>query len=235
MFPNTMLLAAQAYGRRVGVRVPATEAAAVRPLLPYWWVDSNVAPEKVWDIPDAQAARFVISELELWIAEHAENLVFIHAGVVAVDGKAIVLPGKSMSGKTTLVVELLKAGADYGSDEYAVLDANGLVHPYPRPLWVRDNNSRRRITAAELGARTFLGPLPAKLTAFLHYSPNEPAETRSISPAIGALRLLENSVSARSRPQSAITHIAAVIKDCSLVEGSRTDAHKWASELMKFE
>jgi hypothetical protein len=42
----------------------------------------------------------------------------------------MVLPGKSFAGKTTLVAALVRAGAEYWSDEYAVLDANGDVHPY---------------------------------------------------------------------------------------------------------
>ena len=58
----------------------------------------------------------------------------IHAGVVEVDGRAILLPGTSGSGKTTLVAALLARGARYLSDEYALLDDRGWVHPYPRPL-----------------------------------------------------------------------------------------------------
>ena len=65
--------------------------------------------------------------------------MFVHAGVVAVDGRALLLPGGSFTGKTTLVAALLRAGAQYGSDEYAVLDEAGLVLPaYPRPLSIRN-------------------------------------------------------------------------------------------------
>src|SRR5262249_57961124 len=49
-------------------------------------------------------------------------------------GLAIVVPGRSHTGKSTLVAELVRRGATYWSDEFAVLDDAGRVHPYRRPL-----------------------------------------------------------------------------------------------------
>src|SRR5690606_18912213 len=46
---------------------------------------------------------FYESYLRIKIAEYARNVVFVHAGVAAWKGKAIVIPGNSYSGKTTLV------------------------------------------------------------------------------------------------------------------------------------
>src|SRR5215211_2276681 len=64
------------------------------------------------------------------IAQHAPAHIFVHAGVVAHRGHAVLIPGMTFSGKTTLVAELVRAGATYYSDEYAALDEDGLVHPY---------------------------------------------------------------------------------------------------------
>jgi hypothetical protein len=61
------------------------------------------------------------SDLQTFVAEWAKNRVFVHAGVAAWNGKAIVLPGRSRAGKSTLVAALLRAGATYVSDEYAVI------------------------------------------------------------------------------------------------------------------
>src|SRR5262249_47349881 len=77
------------------------------------------------------------SDVALHVAEMAPDRVFVHAGVVGYQGRAILLPGRSFSGKTTLVVELVRAGAEYYSDEYAVLDTSGGVHPYSGPLSIR--------------------------------------------------------------------------------------------------
>src|SRR6059058_4219429 len=77
------------------------------------------------------------SHVQLTVAEFAPRCVFVHAGVVGWNNRAIVIPGLSHSGKTTLVKQLIEAGASYYSDEYAVLDEKGCVHSYPRPLGVR--------------------------------------------------------------------------------------------------
>jgi hypothetical protein len=68
-------------------------------------------------------------------------MTFLYAGVVAWQGHAIVFPGRSLSGKTTLVREMLRLGATYYSDEFAVVDNSGLVHSFPRPLGIREDPS----------------------------------------------------------------------------------------------
>src|SRR6185503_1071009 len=94
------------------------------------------------------------SHVQLTVAEFAPRRIFVHAGVVAWNGTAILIPGSSFSGKSTMVAELLRAGATYYSDEYAVIDEHGRVHPYPRDLRIRSIESPwpQRISAAELGA-----------------------------------------------------------------------------------
>src|SRR5262249_10892217 len=93
------------------------------------------------------------SELQLLVADNARRRTFVHAGVVAWNNRAVVIPGMSFSGKTTLVSKLVQAGAKYYSDEYAVLDEHGLVHPFPRPLGIRRPNEFKtnRIEVAALG------------------------------------------------------------------------------------
>jgi hypothetical protein len=107
------------------------------------------------------------SHLHLYVGEHASNRVFLHAGVVGWRGRALLLPGASRAGKSTLVAALLRAGASYYSDEYAVLDPHGLVHPFARPLSLRSANGAapRRCGPEELGARAGQGPLPVGLVA----------------------------------------------------------------------
>ena len=68
------------------------------------------------------------SDLQLHVAEQARRRLFVHAGVVGWKGRAIVIPGRSFTGKTTLVAELVRAGASYYSDEYALIDSRGKIH-----------------------------------------------------------------------------------------------------------
>jgi hypothetical protein len=105
------------------------------------------------------------SDLRLFVAELARRRVFVHAGVVGWSGKAIVLPGRSYSGKSSLVAELVRAGATYYSDEYAVFDARGRVHPFPKPLEMRHQGNERqtRLTSKSWEARPVLDPFPSPL------------------------------------------------------------------------
>ena len=90
-----------------------------------------------------QVLEALETDLQLYVAERARRRVFVHAGVVGWRGRAIVIPGRTMSGKTTLVRALVRAGATYYSDEYAVLDERGRVHPYLKPMSMRENGDGR--------------------------------------------------------------------------------------------
>ena len=51
----------------------------------------------------ADAGRALATHAEFFVAERATDYLFVHAGVVAWEGRAIVMPGASFAGKTTLV------------------------------------------------------------------------------------------------------------------------------------
>src|SRR5918993_5932930 len=102
------------------------------------------------------------SNIRLYVAEFAKDRVFVHAGVVGWNGQAIVVPGRSYSGKSTLIAELVRASATYYSDEYAVLDGRGRVHPYPRPLQIREDESakQKKYPVEAFGGQAGTKPLP---------------------------------------------------------------------------
>lgn len=67
--------------------------------------------------------------------------VHVHAAVASLDGRAVILPGRSGAGKTTLVAALALAGWVYLSDEVAALDLHhAVVRPYPRPLALEEGS-----------------------------------------------------------------------------------------------
>jgi hypothetical protein len=174
------------------------------------------------------------AELRMYIALHAPDHVFVHAGVVGVEERAIVLPGRSFAGKTTLVAALVQAGAEYLSDEYAVLDADGLVHPYPKPLSVRINASRvtEERPVESLGGRVGDRPLPVTVIAFTSYRPGVAWELRSCTAGEGAVKLLEHSVAARSRPEQVLAAVRRASTNAVVLEGDRGDAGEAASGLL---
>ena len=160
--------------------------------------------------------------------------IFVHAGVVAWKGRAIVIPGSSHSGKTSLVAALLAAGATYYSDEYAVLDERGRVHPYPRPLRIRDaDDLGRRVTAAEMGARSGRGSLPVGLVASTRYDAGARWRPRRLSHGETTLELLSHTVPARFRPRQALRFLDAAARRASALKGRRGEATEMASSLLE--
>lgn len=174
------------------------------------------------------------AELRMYIALHAPDHVFVHAGVVGVGERAIVLPGRSFAGKTTLVAALVQAGAEYWSDEYAVLDADGLVHPYPKPLSVRINDTREtdEQPVESLGGRAGDRPLPVAMIAFTSYRPGAAWALRARTAGEGAVKLLEHSVAARSRPEQVLAAVRRAATGALVLEGDRGDADQAASVLL---
>ncbi len=176
------------------------------------------------------------SDLQLYVAERARRRVFVHAGVVGWNGQAILVPGRTLSGKTTLVSELLRAGATYYSDEYAVLDARGRVHPYPKALGFRRRGSGPfgdRVAAEALGAPTGSGPLPVGLVVLTEYRKGGRWRPRSVSPGRAALALLENTVPARRRPKASLTALQAALAGARTLRGARGEAGETVERLLR--
>lgn len=175
------------------------------------------------------------SNLQLTVAEWSPRRVFVHAGVVEWNGKAIMIPGLSFSGKTTLVKHLVQAGARYYSDEYAVLDGRGRVHPYPRPLGVRSPDAGRtdKIPVEDLGGSAGSLPLPVKLVISTSYKAGALWRPRELSAGKGVLELLSHTVCARRRPWLALTTLPKVAVHATILKGVRGEASSVADAILE--
>jgi hypothetical protein len=172
------------------------------------------------------------SEVRLTIAELAPHRIFVHAGVVAWKGKAIVIPGRSFAGKSTLVAELVKAGATYYSDEYAVLDLRGRVHPFHKPLHIRSRRSERLIDVTELGGRAGTTPLQTGLVLVARFKRGAKWRPRELSSGAGVLELLANTVAARREPEKALTVLQRVVAHAQVLKGVRGEAREIVHSLL---
>src|SRR6266566_1439582 len=175
------------------------------------------------------------SDLRLFVAELAKHRVFVHAGVVGWKGKAIVIPGRSYSGKSTLVAELVRAGATYYSDEYAVLDSRGRVHPFSKPLELREEGEFRqtKITAVELGGQSGTKPLPVGLVLMTQFKSGARWRPRKLTAGKGVLEMLFNTVSARRSPAKALATLQRVATQADMLKGVRGDARKVVFALLE--
>ena len=187
-----------------------------------------------------QALQLLDAKLRITVAAHAPEFVFIHAGVVALGDKVLVLPGRSFSGKSTLVEALLRAGATYYSDEYAVLGRDGRVHPYAKPLSRRPAGSLRdrgiveteEVDPRSLGAGIGAVPLPISLIACATYRSGARWAPRSLGPGESALALVQHAVAARTDPERVLAHIRRAAEGCGAVEGERGEAEETAALLV---
>jgi hypothetical protein len=174
------------------------------------------------------------SQIQLTVAEYAPRRVFVHAGVVGWNDRAILIPGLSHSGKTTLVDQLIRAGATYYSDEYAVLDARGRVHPYPRAMGIRSSNSdeSRKVRAEEIGAKVGSKPLRVGLVISTNYKAGARWRPRQITRGRGVLELMSNTVSARSQPEMALAVLPKALESARILKGVRGEAAEIANRIL---
>jgi hypothetical protein len=255
-----------AYGVRVGVRSnnPELLDKLLTLLTPIWRpspvlsverlfslqvgtpsaLDSGFTPHRLFEDQEfvamgrnsEEALEMMESQLKLYMAERARRRVFVHAGVVGWRGKAIVFPGRSYAGKTSLVAELVRAGATYYSDEYAVLDRQGRVHPYSIPLAIREPNSykQRRCPAEELGGSIGKKPLPVGLIVVSRFKSGKRFKPRTLSSGQAVLELLANALPARRDSEGVITTLRQAVEGAVGLKGARGEAAEAANFIFNF-
>jgi hypothetical protein len=258
-------LAIVSYGVHVGIRVNERSALErIKKLLPHGWKPaSSPIVEKLFSVylggagPRANVRRFSLlygglerllrthdneqifatleSNLRLTIAEAARRRIFVHAGAVGWNGQAIVIPGRSFSGKTTLVAELVRAGATYYSDEYAVLDNQGRLHPFPKPLSIRENGTAEQTDypVEALGGKAGKKPLPVGLVVISDYKAGARWRPQALSAGQGTLEILAHTISARRQPEVALSTLHQVASRASVLKGKRGEARQVVDSILK--
>jgi hypothetical protein len=166
------------------------------------------------------------SDLRIFVAEFAKHRVFVHAGVVGWKGRAIVIPGRSYSGKSTLVAELVRSGASYYSDEYAVFDARGRVHPYSKPIELREEGKyqQSKVEVSDLGGHAGTTPLTVGMVLMTQYKNGARWRPRKLTSGKAVLEMLFNTVSARRNPERALATLERVTAEADVWKGIRGDA-----------
>lgn len=174
-------------------------------------------------------------DMTLVMGARTREWVFVHSGVVGWQGRALLLPGRSFAGKSTLVEALVRAGATYYSDEFAVFDGEGRVHPYARPLSRRAAGEfkGRPVPPAALGGPVGVSPLEVAAVVFTHYRAGARTRWRRLSPGQGALGLMENAVAARTRPEIVLPVLTRVAQRAKLLKGARGEASEVVQRLLQ--
>jgi hypothetical protein len=191
----------------------------------------------VADKAGANYWHFFDGLVRLLVADFAPSAVFVHAGVVGWRGKAIVIPGNSFQGKTTLVAELVKSGAEYYSDEYAVIDETGLVSPYARKLSIRTNGETIRedpIDVRDFGGVIGTTPIPVACVLFTRYEHDSAPNFQIISTGQGIVGIIAQTIGIRRFSEFRIKVLKNALSDAIIVESPRPDAGIFARDFLEF-
>jgi hypothetical protein len=184
--------------------------------------------------PDLQALGDAFeNHAKLQTACHAKDRLFVHAGVVSWQDRGIVIPGRSRAGKSTLVKALVDEGARYYSDEFALLDRDGRVHPYAIPLSIRaaDTQPGARLPAEALGAPAADAPVPVRLIAVTEYRAGAHWQ-RVLSSGEALLALMDNTVIARAAPARTMPILRETVLTARALQSHRGEARGVARALL---
>jgi len=254
----------EAHGVRLGLRTNApailerlrgclppgwrpSRSAVVDELFSVWVDPGDVAtrPSRVYvgasrraRTRDLRHALAVLeSELRQSLAARSKHRTFVHAGVVGWRGQAMVVPGRSRSGKTTLVAELVRAGAAYLSDEFAIIDARGRVHPFAKPLSIRGAGGCdlhvSRPSAEDLGGRAGTRPLPIGLVVLATHEPGAEWRPQTLTAGQAVIEMLAHTVPARLRPAASLQALERAVARAVVLKGERGEARALAPHLLQ--
>ncbi len=136
------------------------------------------------------------------------------------------------------MAELVRAGAEYYSDEFAVLDARGRVHPFAKSLSIREGSCAhhevvRRRHAEELGGSRGERPLPVGLVVLASYRPGAEWRPVELTQGQAVLEMLAHTVPARLRPEASLVALERAVARATVLKGERGEAGDVAADLLQ--
>jgi len=181
--------------------------------------------------------NFSCSKLRLTIAEFAKAKVFLHAGVIGWNGKAIIFPARSFQGKSTLVAKLVQKGAVYYSDEYAVLDEKGFVYPFPKTLSLRgivDKYKQTEFTAESFGGKIGTEPLAVGMILITEYELGAEWKPEVLSAGKAILEIVPHTIPIRNKPKFSLQVLNKIVNRAIIAKSKRGEAEKFVDLLLEF-
>jgi hypothetical protein len=180
--------------------------------------------------------RFSCGKLRLTVAEFAVGKVFLHSGVIGWKGKAIIFPAKSFQGKTTLVKEFIKKGASYFSDEYAVLDEKGFVHPFPKTLSLRgivDKYRQIEFSAESFGSEMGTAPVPVGMVVITEYEDGAEWDPEILSAGEAIMEIIPHTIPIRNKPKFSLQVLNKLVNRAIIAKSKRGEATEFVDLLLK--
>ena len=185
--------------------------------------------------PDPQSLVVdLVRVLDETVIQRQSALYAVHAGVVEWKGRALILPGRSHSGKSTLVAELLRQGATYFSDEYALIDSEGMAHPYPRPLLVRRGSPQQfPLLAEECNSKTGDATARVGWIVAVVYDPAGGWKMISLPQSMALVLLLENTPHVLAESPAILAAFERAVAGAHCYSGTRVEAEEAATQILR--
>lgn len=98
-------------------------------------------PPPYTPLPERMAPIMFEQVLNWCVATRTFTHLILHAAVVAKNGRAVIVPGQSGQGKSTLCAALVARGWRHVSDEFALMDPASLaITAHPRPISLKNRS-----------------------------------------------------------------------------------------------
>ena len=161
--------------------------------------------------------------------------LLIHSAAAVHDGLGVALPGRSGTGKSTLVAALVKAGLGYLTDEFVSPDwRTGEVSPYPRTMSLYEDSwkllpelepdvdvglrsalaGQWQVDPEQIRPGSVAGPCSLGYVVFPTYEPGQRTSFERMARADAVLALVECTFHFHRHGARALETIANVIADC---------------------
>lgn len=192
------------------------------------------------DVAVASASQVIdlvpelIRVLDETVIQHLTTMRAVHAGCVLWREQVLLLPGMTHAGKSSLVAELLRRGATYFSDEYALIDAEGRVHPYPRPLLLRNGCPEQfPVLAGECNALIGDTPAPVGWILALEYLPECTWSVAAVPQSEALLILLRNTPHILAETRDMVEIFQRAVAGAACYSGRRSEAAEAVGQILQ--
>ena len=178
------------------------------------------------------AALAAVKALDDVVVHRMKMFRAVHAGAVLIGDTVLLFPGSTHAGKSSLVAELLRRGASHFSDEYAIIDSQGRVHSYPRPLLLRNGGSLQSLVLPEeLNTSFAVQPARVGWILALDYIPGSTWDVCEMSQGEAVMLLLRNTPHEMAQSPGMVEFFLRVAADASCFKGIRGDAVETATRI----
>jgi hypothetical protein len=180
------------------------------------------------------AVLATIKALDDAVVQRLKTLRAVHAGAVLVEGRALLLPGSTHAGKSSLVAELLRRGASCFSDEYALIDGSGRIHPYPRPLLVRDGRPQQTLVLPEeLNSKYAIAPASIGWIFAVEFVSGGEWHVRQMPQSEAVMLLLRNTPHEAGQSPQLLEMFLKVASGTICFSGRRGEAAQAAEKILQ--